>query len=196
MFNTFVGVFYFLILQHGNTIMSVHFLRTPWVRSNLRGSCKGQFRWQLCVPGPCISESPERVSHSPQLTGRSDGFTLSRNSPSYQPGGPLLFPTKQRSLCSMRKSLYQKKMGRRFFSLYTNTDQKFSGQYVLCLLSWWLSGKESSCQGRRRKFDPWVRKIPWRRKWQPIPIFLPGKSHGQRSLASYSSQGPKDEVTT
>ena len=35
---------------------------------------------------------------------------------------------------------------------------------------------------RRRGFNPWVRKIPWRRKWQPIPIFLPGKSHEQRSL--------------
>ena len=35
-------------------------------------------------------------------------------------------------------------------------------------------------------FIPWVEKIPWRRKWQPIPIFLPGKSHGQRNLAFYS----------
>ena len=34
---------------------------------------------------------------------------------------------------------------------------------------------------RRDEFNPWVRKIPWRRKWQPTPIFLPGKSHGQRS---------------
>ena len=34
------------------------------------------------------------------------------------------------------------------------------------------------------EFNPWVRKIPWRRKWQPIPVFLPGKSHGQRSLAA------------
>ena len=39
---------------------------------------------------------------------------------------------------------------------------------------------------KRCKFDPWVRKIPWRRKWQPTPVFLPGKSHGQRSLAGYS----------
>ena len=49
--------------------------------------------------------------------------------------------------------------------------------------------KESTCQCRRRKkcrFDPWVRNIPWRRKWQPSPLFLPGKSHGQRSLAGYS----------
>ena len=43
------------------------------------------------------------------------------------------------------------------------------------------SGEEAACQCRRRKrhgFDPWVRKIPWRRKWQPTPVFLPGKSHG------------------
>ena len=39
---------------------------------------------------------------------------------------------------------------------------------------------------RRCGFDPWVGKIPWRRKWQPTPVFLPGKSHEQRSLAGYS----------
>ena len=50
------------------------------------------------------------------------------------------------------------------------------------------SGKESVCQGRRCKrhsFDPWVGKI-WSRKWQPTLVFLPGKFHGQRSLAGYS----------
>ena len=41
----------------------------------------------------------------------------------------------------------------------------------------WLYGKESSCQCRRRNFNPWVRKNPWSRKWQPTPVFLPGKSH-------------------
>ena len=55
----------------------------------------------------------------------------------------------------------------------------------------WLSGKESACQCRRHGFDPWVGKIPWRRKWQPTPAFLPGKSHGQRSLVSYSPWGRK-----
>ena len=44
----------------------------------------------------------------------------------------------------------------------------------------WLSGKESACQFRRCRFNPWVGKIPWRRKWQSTPVFLPGKSHGQR----------------
>ena len=49
----------------------------------------------------------------------------------------------------------------------------------------WLSGKESAGQGRRsrrRGPHPWVGKIPWSRKWQPTLVFLPGKSHGQRSL--------------
>ena len=55
----------------------------------------------------------------------------------------------------------------------------------------WLSGKESACQRRRCGFDPWVGKIPWRKKWQPTPIFLPGKSHGQRSLAGCSLWGHK-----
>ena len=53
------------------------------------------------------------------------------------------------------------------------------------------SGKEPTCQCRRPGFDPWVRKIPWRRKWLPTPIFLPGKSHRQRSLVDYSPQGCK-----
>ena len=44
--------------------------------------------------------------------------------------------------------------------------------------------------------DPWVRKIPWRRKWQPTPVFLPGESHGQRSLAGYSPEGCKGSDTT
>ena len=44
-------------------------------------------------------------------------------------------------------------------------------------------------------FDPWVRKIPWRRKWQPIPVFLPGKSHGWRRLAGYSPWGCKESHT-
>ena len=50
----------------------------------------------------------------------------------------------------------------------------------------WHSSKEPAHQCRRRVFDPWVRKIPWRGKWQSIPVFLPGKSHGQRSLVGYS----------
>ena len=50
----------------------------------------------------------------------------------------------------------------------------------------WLSGKESACQCRRCGFNPWVWKIPWSRKRQPTPVFLPEKFHGQRSLVDYS----------
>ena len=60
----------------------------------------------------------------------------------------------------------------------------------------WLSGKESACQCRRLGFYPWVGKIPWRRKWQLTPVFLPGRSHEQRSLAGYSPWGCKDSDTT
>ena len=55
----------------------------------------------------------------------------------------------------------------------------------------WLNGKESTCQSRRCRSDPWVRKIPWRRKWPPTLVFLPEKSHGQRNLAGYSPWGHK-----
>ena len=52
-----------------------------------------------------------------------------------------------------------------------------------------LYGKETNCQCRRCKrcgFNPWVRKIPWRRAWQPTPGFLPGEPHRQRSLEGYT----------
>ena len=61
------------------------------------------------------------------------------------------------------------------------------------------SGKESACQCRRCKrcmFDPWVRMIPWSRKWQPTPAFLPGKFHGQRSLVDYTPWGGKESGMT
>ena len=59
-----------------------------------------------------------------------------------------------------------------------------------------LTGKELTGQCRQCGFDLWARKIPWRRKWQPTPVFSPGKSHGQRSLVSYSLWGHKEPDTT
>ena len=58
------------------------------------------------------------------------------------------------------------------------------------------SGKESTCRCKRHGFDPWVRKIPWHRKWQPALVFLPGKSPGQRNLMGYSPGGRKESDTT
>ena len=54
------------------------------------------------------------------------------------------------------------------------------------------SGKDPACQCKiikRCRFNPWVKKIPWRRAWQSTPVFLLGESHGQRRLADYSPQG-------
>ena len=53
-------------------------------------------------------------------------------------------------------------------------------------------GKEPACQGRRCGFNPWAWKIPWRREWQPNPVFLPRKSHGKRSLVGCSPRGHKE----
>ena len=70
------------------------------------------------------------------------------------------------------------------------------GPHIMAHYAWILelprccSGKESTCKCRR--LHPWVGKIPWNRKWQPTPVFLPGKFHGQRSLVSYSPWGCKE----
>ena len=61
------------------------------------------------------------------------------------------------------------------------------------------SGKESACQCRRYRilgFNPWVEKIPRSRKWQPAPVFLPGRFHGQRILEGCRLQGHKKSDTT
>ena len=60
----------------------------------------------------------------------------------------------------------------------------------------WLSGKESACQSRRCEFNPWVRKNPWGRKWQPTPLFLPVKSHGHKRLQSLGSQRVGNDLAT
>ena len=56
---------------------------------------------------------------------------------------------------------------------------------------WWLRQQRICLQCRRPEFNPWIGKIPWRREWLPIPVFLPGEFfpgefHGQRSLVGYS----------
>ena len=80
-------------------------------------------------------------------------------------------------------------------ALITNPDKEIAPQWPRPMADscchpryrnlWWVSGKEYTCRWwilSRCWFNPWVRKVPWRRKWQATPVFLPGKSHGQRSL--------------
>ena len=75
--------------------------------------------------------------------------------------------------------------------------------WILYPIPWGFPGdassKDSAYQCRihkRHRFDPWVRNIPWRRKWQATPVCLPGESHGQRSLVGYSPWGCKESDTT
>ena len=63
-------------------------------------------------------------------------------------------------------------------------------------LPWWLRQQSICLQCGRPGFNPWVGKIPWRRKWQSTPVFLPEKSHGRRSLVGYSPWGHKESDTT
>ena len=72
-----------------------------------------------------------------------------------------------------------------YFAMYTPLVD-------ICLLGFpgGISGKESAYQcrrHRRRGFNLWVRKIPWRKKWQPTPVFLPGESHGQRDRGAWQA---------
>jgi len=71
-----------------------------------------------------------------------------------------------------------------------------SSQKINTSFSSGSDGKASCLQCGRPGFNPWIRKIPWRRKWQPTPALLPGKSHGQRSVVGYSSRGRKESDTT
>ena len=78
-----------------------------------------------------------------------------------------------------------------FSSLVYDSYSTYPGQ-----LPGSVSDKETVCQCRSRRFDPWVRQIPWRRRWQPTPVFLPGKCRGQRSLVAYSPWGLQEPDTT
>ena len=71
-------------------------------------------------------------------------------------------------------------------------------KFDLTLRSWGFPDgkKKFACQCWRHGFNPRFWKIPWRRTWQPTPVFLPGKSHGQRSLVGYRLWGHKESETT
>ena len=84
-----------------------------------------------------------------------------------------------------------------YLNIFFNISLKYNLQLIVFSkgFSGDSDGKESACNAGDG-FDPWVRKIPWRREWLPTPVFLPGKSYGQRSLMSYSSWGHKESDVT
>ena len=69
----------------------------------------------------------------------------------------------------------------------------------MCLTAGFPGGsdsKESAFNAGDPGFNPWVRKIPWRREWQPTPILLAGEFHGQRNRVGYNPRGHKESKTT
>ena len=100
-----------------------------------------------------------------------------------------LLNTNMRTLSFLHQNKHKQNEIFFFFSIVL-IEQGFTGG---------ASGKEPTCQGRRHRrhqFDPWLGEIPWRREWQPTPIFLSGESHGQRSLASHSPECRKESDMT
>ena len=94
-------------------------------------------------------------------------------SPSNEYSGLISFRTEWFDLLAVQGTLK---------SLHQHHNSKASSDISLGGFPGDSRSKESACQCRRHRFDPWVRKIPWRRKWQSTPVFLSGKSHAQRSL--------------
>ena len=79
---------------------------------------------------------------------------------------------------------------RKISTKYINTQHNVLILYIIhCIfgLPRWLSGEKSTCQWEdtEESINPWIRKITWRRKWQPTPVIMPGRSHGERSLEGY-----------
>ena len=84
---------------------------------------------------------------------------------------------------------------------YSPCDCKESDTAEQLTLSLWASlvaqrVKSLACNAGDLGSIPWVRKSPWRREWQPTPVFLPGESHGQSSLVGYSPSGQKESDMT
>ena len=121
--------------------------------------------------------------------------------------GNRLAPGKILGVCSHETS-WSPKCCLNLVGLYTCLQlenqnlSKIERTKLLTLLYWssglsrCLSGKECTCQCRRTRFDPWVGKIPWRRKWQPTPVFLPGKVPWTEEPGRLQSMGCKESDTT
>ena len=78
----------------------------------------------------------------------------------------------------------------------SHMQQSAANIYIHIALPWWLSGKESACLRRRWVVSPWVRKIPWRRKWQPTPVFLPGNPTDSGAWRATDLEVAKDSHVT
>ena len=78
------------------------------------------------------------------------------------------------------------------------TERQEKGRFLRKRGGWPYLNKQKPAwrRNKRCRFYPWVRKILWRRAWQPTLVVLPGESRGQRSLVGYNPQGPKESDMT
>ena len=141
----------------------------PPCSQNLLFHLSSTFVWisTSSVKQPCVHNCV-RFFETPWTAAPQAPPSIGFSRQEYWSGGPLPSPWKYTILCLIRS--YSELWG-------------FPGG---------SDGKESTFQCRRLRLDPWVWKIPWRREWQPTPVFLPGESHGQRSLVGYSPWGAKE----
>ena len=142
----------------------------------------------LCNPMDCSTPGFPILHQLPELAQTH----VHRVSDAIQPSHPLSFPSPAFTL-SQHQCLFQWVSS---LHIFCDSDSVCALYLLITLLHyiglpWWFSGKEPTCKCRRPGFNPWIGKIPWRRKWQPTWVFLPGKSHGQRSLVGYSPWGCK-----
>ena len=124
---------------------------------------------------------------TPWTAARQGPPTMGFSGQEYWNGMPLSLLS-YKSFCSRPVS----RPPRYLWNLYfrnTVDIAKLESRFIVSHFPGGTSGKGSASQYRRHRrsgFDPWVRKIPWRREWQPTPVFLPGKFHGRKSLAGFS----------
>ena len=128
------------------------------------------------------AKGSERLSHGKSILGQESSVQRSWGRTVW-----CASEEEQRGSCCPRRSRAEREGMRSFRPRHRLWVLLWSTQNAR--LPRWLSGKKSACLCRRHKrlqFDPWVGKIPWRRAWQPTPVFLPGESYGQRCLEAYS----------
>ena len=141
--------------------------------------------WIVLYDGDILNATPSyhKINVKPDICKQSDSFHISFFSPFL--ASPLFlshnFPSSLSTTGWRRNKEVEPEISA-VYRLPTSMDQA---------PSWWLRGEESACQCRRHGFNPWVEKLPWRRKWLPTPVLLPEEFHGQRSLEGCSAWGCK-----
>ena len=138
--------------------------------------------------GPTHPQTHLSLSNFPTRASTSFGIGTA---PEFYLGGSELHQTspfgRTTCLCFVKCELYSLK-GTFFFTkkMTSNYNQRGSFPQGASLIA---QSVRIRLQCRRPGFNSWIRKIPWRREWQPTPVFFPGESQGQRSLAGYTALG-------